>query len=146
MDKNSTPAEVFEEGMSIITRTLDELYRAGMLTGYALVADPDPSLEDRGTILCSCCVRHAIQCLHPSLVKASQDPQMRHAAAVSAVQDLLSMFRQDVPEMPPAGPQERAQDVRDELKEADADMFSRYFRSQRNFTQDADDDETGFYL
>lgn len=126
----STPQEVLEAGLTIVRETLDHLYRAGLLSGYAAVLDPDPEVSpEMGTMLVSCCVGHAAQCLHPRLVDTSGDESLRAASAAMAARELLDMFRGDFPTMPEAGPEERRTDAEDEIKEADAEAAYATLRS-----------------
>lgn len=142
----STPSEVLEAGLTIVRETLDHLYRAGLLSGYAAVLDPDPEVSpEMGTMLVSCCVGHAAQCLHPRLVDTSGDESLRAASAAVAARELLDMFRGSFPTMPEAGPQERRTDAEDEIKEADAEAAYATLRSVtgkalRNFPGSGTDD------
>lgn len=122
LTSESTPREYLDEGLSLVRRTLDNLYQAGLLVGYAAIVEPDQDvMPECGAMIVSCCTGHAVQNLHPNITENSGDPELKRAAHVTAIRELLNAFRQVVPDMPEAGPEERAQDAEDENREQDAE-------------------------
>lgn len=136
LTSESTPSEVLEAGLTLVRETLDALYQAHLLTGYAAVIEPDENVSESGAMIVACCAGHAAQSLHPRVTDLSDDPDLKAATAVLEAREILAMFRDGFPGgMPLAGPVERSTDAEDDLKEADGDTF-RGFKS----------DGTGLYL
>lgn len=136
--------DVLDEGLTLVREVLGRLYEAGLLSGYAAVVEPHPAVDkETGAMIVSCCAGHAAQCLHPRITDQSDDQELKAAVTALESRELLSMFRDFLPEMPEAGPVERAQDATDEIRETDAGFDLN--RDPYNWTYDMGDG-TGMYL
>lgn len=144
--------EMIERGITLSTESLAALHDAHLIQGFAVVVD----LGEEKYAAAACCPAHMAELVDPEIASGSNDPRVREFVQLRSIDALAKLlgsspespyaaFRTPFPapmDVPPAGRVERSQDASDDVREADADLYERYYRK----TDDQDMDGTGQYL